>query len=690
MKLETNSAAVEVVGGGSNSSFSIAMNGKAFRVLSDTLYQNKLGSIVRELSCNAYDAHIAAGNKDTPIEIHLPDAFEPWLAIRDFGIGMDRDTIKNVFTVYFQSTKDQSNDSLGAFGLGAKTPFSYTDQFTVTSIKDGEKCVYGMYITESGVPDYNLMHSEETTEGNGTEINISIKREDYQRVAQEVSNQLKYFTVKPVFKNGQVSFAETKYFMENEDFRIEETVSWGKEITIIQGQVGYPLNHTLIPETESSRICKALANHGLQLIFKIGEIGVTASREGVEYDDRTIKNILAKMDKVKEEFEKFAKKELESIKTEWDRAVAVRNNVLLQKVATKSIFPTATRVNSDWTFSLGNVTGITTVYAAPILRRKPRHIRPQNLTIYPHAYSAIIVKDTANRSNMRLEHYRSTVRNSANILVVEIAAGTDVKTLVADMKKNLGGFDNIVLLSSVELPSNASSIRAPRAAVPKYYELEIDGQSLTWHKAFDAVDEISASVVYYVEFEYGKPGINYEEKLETVRHLSAEEDVPMIIGLREAVIEKIKSNPKFKPLEEYIATMRTKYMQDNDFLKKARHYYVGYDVVYGSVQMVGSNFHRVIKNLAAETDMGKFGKVLEKYVSAKEKNQWHYTTYRRLGGEITGLFKKQCCVLAKIDKTIWGKYPLVAKLKHQLYDSDVQKALARYVQLEYNAQSSTE
>ena len=77
MKLEQKATPVEVNGGSTHSSFSIAMNGKAFRVLSDTLYQNKIGSIVRELSCNAHDAHVMVGKQDVPFVLHLPDAPTP-------------------------------------------------------------------------------------------------------------------------------------------------------------------------------------------------------------------------------------------------------------------------------------------------------------------------------------------------------------------------------------------------------------------------------------------------------------------------------------------------------------------------------------------------------------------------------------------------------------------------------------
>ena len=126
MLINTKSSPVEISSSLGTSSFSIAMNAKAFRTLSDTLYQNKIGSIVREISCNALDGHTANGNANQPFEVHLPDHFEPWFAVKDFGIGLTPDDIVTVFTKYFESTKEQTNEMIGAFGLGGKSPFSYT------------------------------------------------------------------------------------------------------------------------------------------------------------------------------------------------------------------------------------------------------------------------------------------------------------------------------------------------------------------------------------------------------------------------------------------------------------------------------------------------------------------------------------------------------------------------------------
>ena len=63
--------------------FRIRNSAKAFNILSSGLYANKIKAIVRELSCNAVDSHVAANRSDVPFDVHLPNTLEPWFAIRD-------------------------------------------------------------------------------------------------------------------------------------------------------------------------------------------------------------------------------------------------------------------------------------------------------------------------------------------------------------------------------------------------------------------------------------------------------------------------------------------------------------------------------------------------------------------------------------------------------------------------------
>ncbi len=94
-----------------------------FNVLRKDLYSNPIGSLIRELSTNAQDEHRKHGKSDIPIFIKVPNAFDPELHIRDYGIGLTENQVFNFFGNYGASDKRDSNIAVGFYGLGAKSTF---------------------------------------------------------------------------------------------------------------------------------------------------------------------------------------------------------------------------------------------------------------------------------------------------------------------------------------------------------------------------------------------------------------------------------------------------------------------------------------------------------------------------------------------------------------------------------------
>ena len=84
--------------------FRIRNSAKAFNILSSGLYANKVRAIIRELSCNAVDSHVAAGKHNTTFDVHLPNSIEPYFSIRDYGTGLSHDQVTNIYNTYFEST----------------------------------------------------------------------------------------------------------------------------------------------------------------------------------------------------------------------------------------------------------------------------------------------------------------------------------------------------------------------------------------------------------------------------------------------------------------------------------------------------------------------------------------------------------------------------------------------------------
>lgn len=675
MKLENTSGSVEVHGASSGSSFSIALNGKAFRVLSDTLYQNKIGSIVRELACNAYDAHVMAGKKNEPITIHLPDAFEPWFSVQDRGIGLSPESIKNVFTVYFESTKDKSNDSLGAFGLGAKTPFSYTDQFTVTSVFDGVKSIYGMYITESGVPDYSLMHSEETTEENGVEIKISIKKEDFYKVKTEVEKQLEYFSVKPVIVNGNVQFPSSKALLETPNTILYEQ-NWNKCI-LIQGQVAYPLDFNQLPVGEERSFIAGLQRTGIALIFNIGEIGVTASREGVEYTKQTVNNILSKIRLVKQEVAAFAQKELNGCKTDWERVQVLRENFLLRSAFDRKTIKHSVAWGSDVGFDLTNLPGMKSYGVISPGRSKVRAYTSYNQKIVlAWCTSAVIIKDTSHKCEIRLKSLAEKMTGvRKDIIVIEPEDGTVIEDFKKTVKEYLGDYDGVKLMSELEVPTVAKSSQALKTPKASFYLRK----GSEWVKSTEDLHEtFDKEVVYAVVERKEESGADYR----AITAIQAIEPSKTIIGITKQVQEKIKGNALFVPVLTHYSKLKDKSQSDKILRKMLVKATVGqYFTNSENIQ----HFECVLKKTTAPSDFKRIASMTSEF------KQYYQTQGRSLLDAYTTLginpkVPKKIERMQKLVNHLKNKYPLLDKLKYNLYDEELAKYVARYVELEYNAQ----
>lgn len=172
---------------GEPTEFKIKTTATAFKILSDGLYSNKIGSMIRELLCNAYDAHKAAGTLGTPITVELPTILEPNFRIRDYGTGLSEEDMKRIYTTYFESTKSTNNEFIGGFGLGSKTPLCYNnEQFFVRSYFNGKMFLYNVSIGENGAPILTKWDETDTDEHNGLEIELAVRKEDMEAFKTEL------------------------------------------------------------------------------------------------------------------------------------------------------------------------------------------------------------------------------------------------------------------------------------------------------------------------------------------------------------------------------------------------------------------------------------------------------------------------------------------------------------------------
>lgn len=284
--------------------FKIQSSAKLFNILSSGIYEDKILAVIRELSCNAFDAHIAAGKRDVPFSIKLPNYLDATFAITDEGTGIDPAMIGEIFWTYGSSTKADSNEFIGALGLGSKSPFAYTkSSFTVRNRFKGREYIYMCFINENGTPDGSKLAEMESTGKDGITIEFAVKNQDI----DEFANRCKKFFM--TWDGPLPTFSGSGGFYVPEVVKTAEGKGWylkgrgtSTRAIALMGNVPYPINHESIPNlpTGFDKLC----GNPFVIKFPMGALNFASSREGLEYDEKTCKALIAALEDLRKELVK--------------------------------------------------------------------------------------------------------------------------------------------------------------------------------------------------------------------------------------------------------------------------------------------------------------------------------------------------------------------------------------------------
>lgn len=283
-----------VIGGGGSEAFSMSDSAEFFTVLSDTLYRDKKRAVIREVVCNAWDAHIAAGKTDTPVEITLTDAE---LTIKDFGPGIPDHMMGPIYCRYGASTKVLIDSQTGGFGLGSKAPFAYSNHFTVVSSHDGSRTVYaisrGGKITD-GKPELRRMvtvPSEET----GVTVSIPVlNKSDRDEFESIICSVVQQGGMRAKLNNIELSTWDYEPARKQGFCLLPYSVKLGESsVYLLYGTVLYPISSTdeEVQQAINDAVEKAPQGPRLVLIAPPGSVGITPSRESLSYTPKTIATI---------------------------------------------------------------------------------------------------------------------------------------------------------------------------------------------------------------------------------------------------------------------------------------------------------------------------------------------------------------------------------------------------------------
>lgn len=544
---------------GERNSFTIKANGKAFRTLIDKLYENKVRAIVRELCTNALDSHIAAGKGDVPFQLFLPTSLDPTFRVRDYGVSMSHEDVMVLYTTIFESTKETTNEQTGQLGLGSKSPFAYTNTFSVTAYKDGERRTYIAHIADDGVPQITLLDREPSDEPTGIDVSIAVKREDHRTFADEAQFVLLGFDTKPEIVGAALRFPEP--ILEGPGWKLyPNSLPIAGQQAVRMGCVLYPISQTMP---------NRYFDHKLVVEVPMGSCEVTSSRESLSMDPQTTEVVRSAFDKID-----VAARLVEKIENECTTTLeAVKAfGPLSQLVMHRGIMFKGRKLHTFVELPERYFAGRFFTWASHKNESRATLQTPWNEL----DKLMVVVADGSKvvRSKIRLAHYRKNVAYRHSVRFLDDPTGKLLPRLVRllglrpDQVINLRSLPDVQAPNSRRGPGSAPSIPRPKAEVgPKdYYELRrTGGKVLTvrgWYSPDNGaaqwrrlerqilgIDDDKVRLVSVTEFQAEKMGLDPEREVSAAT-MAALMD-PKIIrwaGFRRVIERKYVHNDTLREL----------------------------------------------------------------------------------------------------------------------------------------------
>lgn len=247
------------------------------------VYSDKPYAVLREYSTNARDEHVKHGVQ-RPIKVTLPTVMTPFLKIRDYAEGMSVETIENVYSKYGASTKRDSNKFNGMLGIGGKAGLTYTTQFTVTSVHNGEKII--VLVSRVGsVAEMKVVSQVPTTDPSGVEIAVPVRGEDFQKFAQKAKYFFSFWEKGSVLVNGQ---APEPISLKMVTPNIGTTQGIGHDVIVMAG-VPYPVE---------KRLADGRYGYGsVDIVATVptGSVAITPSREALAHNTKSTDGMIAQI-----------------------------------------------------------------------------------------------------------------------------------------------------------------------------------------------------------------------------------------------------------------------------------------------------------------------------------------------------------------------------------------------------------
>ena len=158
------------------STYDVKLDASASQLIMDVLaklYDNPVEAAIREYVSNAYDANVEAGSTE-PVHLHVPTEDETYLEVSDTGNGLDYLGIVSVFANFGTSTKRDSDNLIGGFGIGSKSGLAISDKIHVSSVCNGLLNEFVIERKDGILQTRFIVENKETTSTSGTTVTVNL------------------------------------------------------------------------------------------------------------------------------------------------------------------------------------------------------------------------------------------------------------------------------------------------------------------------------------------------------------------------------------------------------------------------------------------------------------------------------------------------------------------------------------
>ena len=295
-------------------------------------YSNTQLAVVREVSANALDAN-AEANASRPIEVKVPTTMNPTFAVRDFGGGLSEEDVFGLYSKYGKSTKRESNNYIGAFGIGKFAPLSYGDNFTCVSYHNGKKATYNIFVNEDDDTKISRIGDHvPTNEPTGLSIEVAVADNDVSSFKEIVKEFFTFFSddEMPKFIGAEENFiTKPKNLLasKTDDWFFVETENnyYRSNAQVIMGRVAYKIDpnsiqvENYISDQSYQQIAKQLlSENSFYLRVPLGSVKLHHSRESLEYNKSTQKELCRLLYIACKDIQVIAKEKLQDSTCLWN------------------------------------------------------------------------------------------------------------------------------------------------------------------------------------------------------------------------------------------------------------------------------------------------------------------------------------------------------------------------------------